>query len=282
VHEAIALIQVATMVGTRSRSAAAKARRPKTYNKPERSETDQEIFDKLIDVAADKLLHKQSENGFIPRSFMTGLVDEFKLKSPLLKDITRHTINNRVKKRRKSGLLLTPTPHLTTVSVVTTDRSNTDSSDNDSSAEELFKKKGGRPTNSTKAAKAEEEAKLAKATTWVTEQLKSKKDAAKATQTTVKRGMWKSLTLEARVKFDLSENQAINKHTVKTRLNRGRSLDGSIPSVLSPIEPLLNSLCIRCNEAGNPLDQHSFIDLVNSLIKGTELEKTLPTSRRSE
>ena len=130
---------------------------------------------------------------------------------------------------------------------------------------------GGRPKGTDKLAIRAKAKRLEDAITSVTEKFITIKDDLKK----VPNGTLKGLIADATVTFELTPDQIIKEDTVRTRVKRGKNIDGKFKSPLVAVEPTLVMFCKLANDSGISLDQSSFIKLVNSLIKGSQVEEDM-------
>lgn len=135
-------------------------------------------------------------------------------------------------------------------------------------------KKGGRPKNSTKAAKLELEERAHQAKQEAAEQyaaLIGKKEG-----TYVPRKALPQIIEEVEEKYGVAKG-TVNIHTVRSRVRRNNTtgIGKNNVSPVAEIEPIIVDFCIKLARMGAGLRKEQVCSLANSLLDGTEIQKRL-------
>jgi hypothetical protein len=222
------------------------------------------MMEKQLDMAVDVVIAARngSAAGRIKRDTMAGILNGFP------PNFTRDMIYNREKKRRR-----VEKEDLDAVRLVV-EKELLDAADDMPEFEPALRNKGGRSLGATNEAEnmAKADAVQALLARWW------------AVREPGKRSQRKELKLiieAAKKKFNV-EDLIINECMIRERATRGRVLNptsrGRV-SAMEEIEPLLVTFLICMQRIGKPLNQKSFLELANSLIRGTQLEKTVLASK---
>jgi hypothetical protein len=209
-----------------------------------------------------------SASGCMKRGTMTGILES----APTL---TRDMIYAHEKKRRRT-------------TIVEEEGGNTEANIsnpavllNNSDDNNTNNNVGGRPKGSTNAAKHDRESREAAARTHAVDALKARW-AGKKPGGRLEKHALRDIIEAAKKKFNV-EDLLIGEHMIKERASRGQSRNptGRGPSTpMLEIEPLLVTFCICMQRIGQPLGQEQFLELANSLIKGSPIEAKVLASKR--
>lgn len=226
-----------------------------------------------LDAAVDVVIAARNENnGRLHRDTMAGILNGMPL------GFTRDMIYNRERKRRRveeeildARLVAEEIIHARLVEEGLVE-------------EEILpapSKKAGRPLGATNEAKRDREERENKAKTDAVQALL----ALWAVRESGKRSKKNELKLiieAAKKKFNV-EDLLIPESMIRDRASRGTVENPSGAGRVSPmaeIEPLLVTFVICMQRIGQPLNQTSFLELANSLIEGTPLEKKVLASKK--
>jgi hypothetical protein len=242
------------------------------------------ILDLYVKQKQKAAANKAHNPGRLPKGTMKALVDNLRT-HPGFQDATRDTINNHERKTKKSTPDPTVPPVPTQLNLDAessaaspmTPSTATGSTGSTSTGSTTRKNQGGRPKGVTSLSLRLAKVTLEEATTYAAQQLKKKRDIAKANNTVLRCGVINEVIQEANKKYKLANGNGVKPSTVKQRVNRnnpqGRASVEAQTSPMAGVEPLLKDLAIQLQRMGQPLTKDDFLVLAKSIICGTPTEE---------
>ena len=226
---------------------------------------------RYLDEIAEKIdAERKKNNGKLPHGFTANFEKQFKTCCP---SINRNSINHHYRvwsKNRASVTLVSNSQNDVAIDDATTaevTRPITNHSDSDE------KKKGGRPKGSTDQRKKE----LADAIVAAKNEITQKYYEAKTNCKKVLDGTLVKIIEDVKKKRKLPHDVQINSDTIRRRVSRGNIFITSHgpQSPLEALEEVVVELIIQMARIRQSLTPSKGLDLVNSLICGTEHQHAL-------
>ena len=243
--------------------------------KPRLSENQVAMKNSLLDVAARQVNEESKKaGGSMSRGFLDALLKDIQ-SNGVLADATRDTLCNHKKKldrqKDKSPGLFAPTMQ---------PPPNNNDSDEASRVTPSPPpvNKGGRPSGTSNESKLLRKQACDMAMESATKACVDK--VAEAGNEKSPAGALENICKEAQTKFRVHLTTALIPGTTRSRARRGNPR-GRMKTPVEHHEPHLVALCIESNEANQPLNEQRFLEIANSLIKGTDTEKTIMEMKKN-
>ena len=231
---------------------------------------------------------KRKNNGRIPHKMVHNTVISSKESMP---SITRHVINRaftNFERDRDFNRLSQPPPPTTVgisppapsaiddrhevADILTNVLPSTETNlsiDNDSN-----RKKGGRPKHATNQKKKHID--VANAAFMNEVAVKCAEEKAACEDKYLKRGRFDEIAKELRALRNISDSAVVSKRSAERRVQRGNlvitSRTGGTPSPMAPYEDYFVDVIIKLSRCRHSISPNEGLMLINSLIKGTEIE----------
>jgi hypothetical protein len=193
--------------------------------------------------------------------------------------MTRFTIYNAARKYKKEKNQLPTSVPITEITINCQNVIDDLTEPSDESCLITVRNKGGRPNDTQSTSQKTEKRKILQATEIAAITIAQKQKKAKLEGLNkLPHGEIEATIRQAIKHADLSEDSfsKISKNTVLSRVKRGnfKGQEGqySTNSPMKPIEGLLVNLCIQLNRLNKSIDQQTFLDLANDMVKDSEIE----------
>ena len=225
------------------------------------------ILSDLCNTIDIKRAEYEANNEILPYGFIAQQIAGVNVICP---GLTRHDVNNELRRRKRKEVVCSVTTDITLTgegNIVPAPVETVDPID---------RNKGGRPTGSTKSKRRVCELALLAVKNEIATTYESERKLAGKKR--LKRGRLDEIIEESKSRNGLPEDLTINKNLIRQRMKQTVVVNTPHSGLTSPlisIEPLIVGILIQMAQIRQCLTPSEAVQLINSLIKDTQLQQDL-------